>query len=366
MKNLFPALLLLGFCTTSFAQSYYTVYGKVINEESKQPLQGASVFAQNTTLGTATDADGNFRLSVPDGGYTLAITYTGFNTESVRITNSDANKKDVVYELTKQEKQMEEVAVIATSEVKDGWTKYGSFFLDNFLGKTANSEHCAIKNPEAIHFYFSKKRNRLKVLATEPLLLENRSLGYNVHYSMDSFTHEYNTQVSLYTGYPLFEELTPEDPAQQQIWMRARQDAYKGSILHFMRSLYNHTLSEDGFEIQFIVKRDSTEQAVKLKDFYKAIRYSKDDSTGIVEIFPNQQHVGVIFTKDKPSKRYLNANPGEPTEFQFSMLAFSPEDNISIEQNGYYFDQNFLAISAYWAWERMADQLPYNYTPLME
>lgn len=366
MKNLIIALLFLAFTSPSFAQSYYTIYGKVISSETQQPLQGASVFAQNTTLGTATDAEGNFRLSVPDGGYTLVITYTGLNTESVRINNSDANKKDIVYELSKQEKQMEEVAVIATSEVKDGWAKYGSFFLANFLGQTANSEHCSIKNPEAIHFYFSKKRNRLKVLATEPLLIENLSLGYNIHYSMDSFTHEYETQVSLYTGYPLFEELTPEAPDQQQQWMKARQEAYRGSILHFMRSLYNQTLTQDGFEIQFIVKRNDSESAIPLKDFYKALRYAKDDSTGVVEIFPNQQRVGVIFTKDKPPARYIKANPDEPAEFQFSMLGFSPEDNISIEQNGYYYDQNYLSISAFWAWERMADQLPYNYIPLME
>jgi hypothetical protein len=366
MKNLLSAVLLLCFTHPVFAQSYYTVYGKVVSAETQQPLQGASVFAQNTTLGTATDADGNFRLSVPDGGYTLAITYTGFNTESIRINNSDGNKKDVVYELSKKEKQMEEVAIVATTEVKDGWEKYGSFFLNHFIGQTANSERCTIKNPEVVHFYFSKKRNRLKVLATEPLLIENLSLGYNIHYSMDSFTHEYDTEVSLYTGYPLFEELSTEDPAEQQQWFIARQNAYRGSILHFMRSLYNQTLKQDGFEVQFIVKSDKVEKAIPVKDFYKALRFSKDDSTGIVEIFPSQQRVGVIFTKSKPPARYIAANPNEPAGFQFSMLGFTPEDNISIEQNGYYYDQNFLSISAYWGWEKMADQLPYNYIPMFE
>src|SRR5205085_1507341 len=107
----------------------------------------------------------------------------------------------------------------------------------------------SIKNKEILKFYFSKKRNRLKVMAPEPLLIENNSLGYNIKYALDSFTHEYATQVSLYTGNPLFEEMVPANTDQQLKWQKARQEAYKGSILHFMRSVYNKQLKEEGFEI---------------------------------------------------------------------------------------------------------------------
>ena len=43
------------------------------------------------------------------------------------------------------------------------------------------------------------------------------------------------------------------------------------------------------------------------------------------------------------------------------MLIFKPSEPLIIEQNGYFYDQNNLSISGYWAWEKVADQLPYDY-----
>jgi len=366
MKNFITVLLCSIISVTGFSQSYFTVYGKVISTETRLPLQGASVFAQNTTLGTATDAEGNFKLNLPDGGYSLVITYTGYQTETKRINNADANDRSVVYELAQREKQMEEVAVVATSEVKDGWNKYGQFFLDKFIGQTNNSASCSIKNKDAIRFYYSKKRNRLKVLAIEPLVIENLALGYNIQYNLDSFTHEYNTEVSLYTGYPLFEEMVAADNDQQTKWMQARQDAYKGSMLHFMRSLYNKNLKQQGYEVQFIVDVNEKETAIPLKDFYTALNYKKDDSTLLVQVNPNQLRVGIIYLNEKPSSKFINLFPDEPADFQFSTLTFLPNEAIGIEQNGYYFEQNDLSVSAYWTWDKVADQLPYNYIFLTE
>ncbi len=361
MKKIFVTLCLSFISLIVFSQSYYVVYGKVLAGDTKLPLQGASVFAQNTTIGTATDAEGNFKIYLPDGGYSLVITYTGYNTESRRISNADANDKNIVFELGQKEKEMADVAVIATSEVKNGWEKYGDFFLDRFIGQTANSSGCSIKNKEAVKFYFSKKRNRLKVMVTEPLQIENQSLGYTIKYALDSFTHEYNSQVSLYTGYPLFEEMPAADSAQQIKWTMARQQAYKGSMLHFMRSLYNKTLLQEGFEVQFVVDINEKETAIPLKDFYGAFNYKKDDSTLLVEVKPNQQRVGVIYFKEKPSARFTSLNPDEPSDFQFSIVTFLPNESLGIEQNGYYFEQNDIAVSAYWTWDKMADQLPYDY-----
>lgn len=366
MKKIASFLFLSFLISSVFAQSYYTVYGKVVSALTKQPLQGASVFAQNTTFGTATDAEGNFKLSVPEGGYTLVVTFTGYNAETKRISNADANDRSMVYEMTEREKEMEEVSVVATSEVKDGWEKYGQFFTEKFIGQSTNSSQCMLKNKEVLKFYFYRKKNRLKVVATEPLIIENAALGYNIRYSLDSFTHEYNSEVSLYTGYPLFEEMTPTNNDQYAQWMEARVTAYNGSILHFMRSAYSKTLSQEGFQIQFLVTENGVEKAKPVKNYYESLQYSKDDSTALVELLPLQNRVGVLYLKEKPEPGFASVFPNEPEDFQFSILGFLPETAIGIERNGYYFDQYDLSISAYWTWERIADQLPYNYRPVME
>lgn len=361
MKKIFSLFLLLAFNIAAFSQgNYFIVTGKVVLASGKQPLQGASVFAQNTTIGTATDAEGNFKLYLPDGGYSIAVTFTGYNTETRRVSNSES-EKHLVFEMSEKEKQMEEVAIVSTGEVKNGWEKYGSFFTGKFIGQTTNSAACNLKNPEVLKFYFSKKKNRLKVIAHEPLLIENNALGYNIRYALDSFTYEYNTETSVYTGYPLFEEKTTTDSIQKIKWNLARQHAYKGSILHFMRSLYDQQLKEEGFEVQFLVTNDDKESALPLKNFYAALNYVKDDSTQLVEIKPNQPRVGIIYMKEKPAEVYRTLFPDEPTDFQFSVLGFLPDESIGIEQNGYYFDQEDLTINAYWTWDKVGDLLPYDY-----
>lgn len=336
-----------------------------MNRETNQPMSGASVFAQNTTIGTVTNAEGKFSLQLPAGGYDLVVTFTGFNTESKRVTSSDPDNRDLHFELKLKEKEMEAVSVVATTEVKDGLKKYGTFFMEHFIGKTANSASCTIKNPEVLRFFFSKKRNRLKVIASAPLLIENNALGYNIKYALDSFTHAYETQTSLYTGYPLFEEMTAANNEQQHSWAVERQKAYNGSILHFMRSIYKKDLKEEGFEIKFLITFNGKDSAFDLKNIYAAMNYQKDDSTQTVEIKPNQNNIGVIFTKEKPAAGFLADNENEPKDFQFSMLNFLPGESIVIEQNGYYFEQNDISISEYWTWEKVADQLPYDYVPMM-
>ncbi len=364
MRNIFLMWCFSSLSFISFSQSTnFYITGKVVNAETRAALQGASVFAENTTIGTATDAEGNFRLLLPNGGYELVVTFTGFNTGTKRINSSDANDKNIVFELNSKEKEMAVVSVVATTEVKDGWNKYGLFFTEQFIGKTTNSTACTIKNKEALRFFFSKKRNRLKVIASEPLQIENKALGYNIRYALDSFTYEYATQVSLYTGNPLFEEMTALNPGEQEKWQQARREAYNGSILHFMRSVFSQQLKQEGFEIQFVVNINGLDTALKLKNTYGALNFKKDDSTQTVEIMPNQSQVAVIYTKEKPAAAYLAENEKESTDFQFSVLSFLPKHTITIEQNGYYYEQNELTTNEYWTWERVADLVPYDYNP---
>ena len=254
----------------------YVIIGKVMDADTKMPLQGASVFAQNTTTGTATDAQGNFTLRLQNGGYDLIVTFTGYQTVNKRITTADAQNNNLIIEVKQKEKALQDVVITSSNEVRDGLVKYGDFFVDNFIGKTANSKACSIKNKEALKFYFSKKKNRLKVLAAEPLEIENLALGYSIKYTLDSFTHEYGTEFSTYSGYPLFKDMPPANEAQKMLWQSNRLKAYYGSMLHFMRSVHNKTLKEDGFEIQFVAGNNDKETAVPITDFYGALNYTKN------------------------------------------------------------------------------------------
>ena len=361
MKKVLPSLLLAFISLSVFSQSGYTVSGKIIDTVSRLPLQGASVFAENTTLGTATNTEGVFHLQLPNGGYNLVVTFTGYQTETKRITTADAGNNDMMIEIKQKEKSLEDVVVKATYEVADGLEKYGEFFLENFIGKTANSKLCTIKNKEVLKFYYYRRTKRLKILATAPLEIVNDALGYTIKYDLDSFTHDYNKQISQYTGYPLFEEIQPVNEEQKNKWNAARLLAYNGSILHFMRSLYQRKLNEEGFEIQFLITFNEKEMAVQVKNFYGGFNYAKDDSTQTVEVWPNQSGVAVIYKNEEPEANYQAANPDQPGKFQLSVFSFVPKESIVIEQNGYYFEQKDFTINQYLGWEKMADMLPYDF-----
>lgn len=65
-----------------------TVKGTVISSEDNLPVIGANVVVVGqTTIGTVTDYDGNFTLSVPASAKQLQVSYTGLKTEIVAITN---------------------------------------------------------------------------------------------------------------------------------------------------------------------------------------------------------------------------------------------------------------------------------------
>ncbi|HEY5463585.1 MAG TPA: carboxypeptidase-like regulatory domain-containing protein [Hanamia sp.] len=354
---LLPSAFLLNAQT-----SYYVVKGKVIDKDTRMPLQGASVFAQNTTIGEASDSAGNFSIRLPDGGYSLAATYTGYETESIRINHASAQNDSLIIELNPEVKSLEAVTISLSNEVKDGWAKYGAFFTDNFVGQSKFAKQCVIKNPEILHFYFSKKRDRLKVLAKEPLVVDNFALGYTLKFAIDSFTNYYNTKTNLFIGYPLFEEMQG-DSAQQKIWAENRAIAYKGSLLQLMRGIYSRTLQEDGFELQFVVNNNGEDFPIHLENLYGALNYKMDDSTKTLEFYPNQSEVAVIYKKAKPEKAYLNMDSTVKKDFELSTIIFPKGESFFIEPNGYFYDQEDIITNGYLGFKKMGDMLPYDYNP---
>ena len=80
-----PILLLMMSFTIATAQK--TITGTVL-DETGTPLPGASVVVKNTTNGTSTDFDGKFSLSVNDNSTTLIISFVGYASKEVAITDN--------------------------------------------------------------------------------------------------------------------------------------------------------------------------------------------------------------------------------------------------------------------------------------
>ncbi|WP_420318414.1 TonB-dependent receptor [Ekhidna sp.] len=76
--------LMMGY---SFAQT--TVSGKVIDAETGEPLIGTQILVKGTVLGTISDVNGDFNLSVQSSPpITLIITYVGYERQEIEVTAS--------------------------------------------------------------------------------------------------------------------------------------------------------------------------------------------------------------------------------------------------------------------------------------
>lgn len=349
-------ILVLFFSFFSFiVQAQFDISGVILDSATREPLSKASVFCQNTTLGTLTNKEGEFHLSLKSGGYDLVFSYTGYHTQTVRV--SEQNKLEVL--LVKKDNSMEEVVLKSSFEVADGWQKYGDFFMENFIGSTPNARNCVLNNPEVLKFLFYKKTNRLKVLATDALQISNRALGYELRYQLDSFVYYYNNSINTYRGYCLFMEMEGSDSLKKQ-WTKARVDAYHGSKLHFMHSYYDSTLIDDGFVIALL---DSTNDKKfnKVKDPYDTTYYVGPDSTNQIEIWYPRK-ISVMYTKKNPEPEYLK-KMNLPKSVPYATSYIDLKDAIVITENGYYYDQKDWINQGYWSWKNLADLLPYDYMP---
>src|SRR5688572_17058469 len=64
----------------SSAQDKNRISGKAVQRSSGAPIPNASVFVSGTSLGTITDAEGNFEIKgIPSGNFQLIVSSVGFD-----------------------------------------------------------------------------------------------------------------------------------------------------------------------------------------------------------------------------------------------------------------------------------------------
>jgi hypothetical protein len=400
-------LLFLLVALPLFCMAQSTLRGKVSDVETGKPVTGASVFLTNTSVGTTTDAQGNFELVIPAGRYELIISYVGYETKNLPVSGAES-PGILTVQLNVKAKELETV-VIEPYE-KNGWEKWGRFFTDNFIGQSSFAKSCTIRNQKAIKFRYSKKRKELEAIATEPLVIENKALGYSITYQLEQFHYDFNRNYLFYQGYPLFRPLKG-NKARQRRWEKAREDAFYGSMLHFMRTVYRNTIHPEGFEVYRLQKIQNSEKArvqevfaAKLadlrasgkvpgnsfilqeafskdsSDYYKtvlrqpdtydvagknlltgdSIAFAMDSVTAGLEF---NHYLLVIYKNKKADPVYSRLNPRNGTSIM-SQVTLINKQPVAIQANGNFYDSADLLSYGYWAWsEKISTMLPFDYLP---
>jgi len=99
-------LLTMFFILVTSAQNQKTVWGIVSSQGL--PLSGASVMVKDTKIGTMTDFDGKFSLSVPENAKILIVSFLGFTTQEVEIKN-----EEMLIRLLESQYTLDEVVITA-------------------------------------------------------------------------------------------------------------------------------------------------------------------------------------------------------------------------------------------------------------
>ena len=110
-KKLFLAVLCLGAAWSLSAQT--TVKG-IVTDESGEPLIGAGVFVEGTTIGTVTGLDGDYELTVPADAVNLVFSFIGLADQTVPING----RSQIDVTLATDTTVLDEVVVVGYQTVK--------------------------------------------------------------------------------------------------------------------------------------------------------------------------------------------------------------------------------------------------------
>lgn len=268
-----------------------TFSGRVIDKVTQQAIETAAVYFDNTTIGTTTNKKGEFTITYSDAVQsTLVISYLGY--EKVLIYDY-RSKNDITIELVEAANTLDEVYL----DYDDGLTRRQKLrlFRKEFLGTSNFAKSCKILNEDDLILRYDKHNKILSASAKTPVKVKNKVLQYEIAYDIIDFevefryvdikTRTFTINSVTYFGTSFYKDL---DNSNSKKVIENRENTYKGSVQHFMRSLFNKSLRKDGYWIfydKFRVEEwsyftvesitDSDLKKVKLKDKVSVL-YNKE------------------------------------------------------------------------------------------
>jgi hypothetical protein len=323
MKRLILIAILLGSALTSYNQ---VIKGTVFDKDTKAIINFASIYFNGTVTGTATDSKGNFELDISKYS-SMPLTISAIGYYSVTLNDLSAAKPYTVY-LSPKVFELSEVVISSKSHDRERKSNL-KLFRNEFLGATANASECEIKNEDEIKFLYNTDDDILTGFALNPILIINNALGYEITYYLDKFEYNKKKDTFLFRGNIIFKDNLSSDDSQRQILNR--EAAYRGSRMHFFRTLWTGDLKSGGFTVE---NRD--QDYLKIKDIVLktstnklALHYEGD-----LIIVYNMLYASKIIFKRIP---------------------------VSFDYNGYY-DQAGISWEGEMARMRIADELPLEYS----
>lgn len=379
------------------------IQGKVVDVETQEPLPFANVFIDNSTLGVATDLDGNFVIeNIPDIGFNLVVSYVGYESKSIPFNyKQEVEDRRFIIEMKIDPIALESIQVIGKARRQKTREARRLFkrFEEEFLGKSENAKSCVIVNPEVLEFEILDSLDNYRVTAEDMLFVENRALGFRVSYLLEEFRFENGLKMNI--GKAQFKELEPKSRRQYRNWEEAREKAYKGSVQHFLNALITGKLDQEGFKINVInydsvtseyttplnpapvseiiqVEKTDKEYLYTLKarqdievtytgeyedDEYKKL-YRSSSKSGNYKYTDKKARTSIEFSNGQSLTSYqvFGMDLEDVELFQKSIIFFNNYET-PIGFPGQFLRPRDVTFGGWWRWGAFSDWLPLNYRP---
>lgn len=342
--------------------------GQILSKETKKPIPFASVYYANTSIGVAADQNGHFILPYNlKGNFVLCASAVGYEIYTKDVTPFSLKNKNIIIYLKKKLEQIDDVDVI----VNTGDRAYNmKMFKHFFLGNGRMARASKIKNEQDIFLYYNRSANRLTASAKKPIRVKNKLLGYEVDYYLKSFKHNFKENYTYWEAFPYFKDLKTRRLANRI--RKNRELAYKGSIAHLIKALYNTDTNEFKF---FYVEMDTIKielRGTKVSDIYGNERkvFKKEVKEKFIPIHPKsivkecdtnkflnkKGRFAVLFSNEKEELEYHKTYT---QDFQFSYFTIS--DKVNIFEDGRHYPFHSITFEGYMPWEINAPVLPIDY-----
>jgi len=241
-----------------------------ITDSNLQPIAGASVYLDGTTIGTISDSEGLFEITSNNKYNTLLIVkYLGY--QDIYVSNP-YEKEFYTFVLVPKINEIETVVI-----VKDGFTRKQKLqlFREQFLGLTKYGKACKILNEDAIDFNYDLETFIFTASCSEPVKVDNPLLGYVIDFDLQDFYVKFNFKTiksvnaiqSLFLGTVKYTETKIDEKI-----IKNRNDVYFGSAVDFFKGIINNSWSEKKFilyEGKFPVLANDYFKVLKKNDLYE-------------------------------------------------------------------------------------------------
>ena len=372
-----------------------TIKGVVLDSLTQEPLSSATVYINGTTQGTTTDANGQFELKDVTFPATIIFSFVGYEPQALDLVR---NPGMLTINL-KANAELPEIEVSGKMSKAD--KKDLEYFKTMFLGEDRWGKRATIKNENALIIdksddssYFIRKSFRSSFVtpniytgyvnshktfddtvkvnktvfnawATEPLIIDLPLLGYEVYVDLVKFTVvENKTQTHCdMLGYFYYKPYNNVNKRKAMSFEKNRARAYYGSSQHFLRSLSENRLAENGY-ILTKAEEVKKEKKVIVTDIPVDInRYSADvgDNMMLIHGLKNKKLKIKYYSREDGSP-YFTGEKAKGIRFYSESGMTLMQDTCIFFKDGTVMDNN-IVFTGELSNKKVAACLPADYFP---